>query len=222
MEASLEFTRPDGNQAPGILIEPSPTQRGPGIVLIQEWWGLNDHMKSVGDRLAKAGFRVLIPDLFRGRTTKDSNQANQWMSELNFPDATHQDIRGAAQYLKRESSKVGIMGFCMGGALTIAAAVHVPELDAAVCFYGIPPLQLADPSQIKIPIQFHFAHRDGWCSPQAVDKLEAALGQSRAKFEFHRYDAEHAFFNDSRPEVYHPEAAAQAWQRSVEFLKKNL
>ena len=222
MSQTVEFTRPDGKQAPGIFFEAAAGENAPGVVLIQEWWGLNAHMKSVGERLAKEGFRVLMPDLFRGRITKDSNQANQWMASLNFPDAAHQDIRGAAQYLKQDSAKVGVMGFCMGGALTIAAAVHVPALDAAVCFYGIPPAQLADPAQIKIPIQFHFAKEDDWCNPAAVETLENTLKKSAAKFELFRYDAQHAFFNDTRPEVYHPESADQAWKRSLKFLKENL
>jgi carboxymethylenebutenolidase len=222
MEQMIQFTRPDGKTAPGYYIEPAAGKKAPGIVLIQEWWGLNDHMKSVGHRLAKAGFRVLIPDLFRGKVTKDAAKANEWMAGLNFKDATEQDIRGAAEYLKSESQKVGVLGFCMGGALTIAAAVHVPELNAAVCFYGIPPKELADPTKIRIPIQFHFANKDGWCTPAAVDALEQALEGTPGHKELHRYDAEHAFFNDSRPEVYEPDSAKKAWDRSLQFLKSHL
>src|SRR5258708_33058992 len=104
------------------------------------------------------------------------------MSGLDFPDAAHQDLRGAAQHLKSNSGKVAVMGFCMGGALTIAAAVHVPEAAAAVCFYGIPPKELADPARIKVPFQGHFANQDDWCTPAAVDGLEKALNSARTTY----------------------------------------
>ncbi len=222
MGKNVEFTRPDGKRAPGFYLEGEGGKKAPGVVLIQEWWGVNDHMKSVGEWLAEEDFRVLIPDLYRGKVTQDSNQANQWMEGLNFPDACHQEIRGAVQYLKQDSAKVGALGFCMGGALTVAASVHVPELDAAVCFYGIPPKQFADPAQIRVPIQFHFANRDDWCNPAAVAALDETLKACPVKFELYRYDAQHAFFNDSRPEVYDPDAAQVAWNRTIKFLKANL
>jgi carboxymethylenebutenolidase len=110
----------------------------------------------------------------------------------------------------------------MGGALTIAAAVHVKGLDTAVCFYGIPLQQLADPNKIQVPIQFHFANIDEWCTPAAVDSLEASLKDTSIKFELYRYEAQHAFFNETRPEVFDPKASALAWERSLEFLKRYL
>jgi carboxymethylenebutenolidase len=118
--------------------------------------------------------------------------------------------------------KVGCMGFCMGGALTIAAAVHVPNLAAAVCFYGIPPREFADPADIRIPFQAHFAGKDGWCTPAAVDALEAAMRANGAKPEVFRYDADHAFCNEQRPEVYDAACASRAWERMLAFLAINL
>ncbi len=149
------------------------------------------------------------------------DEANHLMTGLNFPDATHQDLRGAAQHLKGTSGKIGVMGFCMGGALTIAAAVHVPELAAGVCFYGIPPKEFADPAKIKTPFQGHFANQDDWCTPAAVDALDAAMKAAGATPEIYRYDAAHAFFNERSP-AYNLDCANQAWDRMAAFLKARL
>jgi carboxymethylenebutenolidase len=222
MGETIQFTRPDGQKVPGFYSEPQTGKRAPALLLIQEWWGLNDQMKSVAERFTAEGYRVLIPDLYRGRITKDPAKANEWMGALNFVEATKQDLRGAAQYLKTDSQKVGVLGFCMGGALTIAAAVHVPEFDTAVCFYGIPPKELADPTQIRIPIQFHFANIDEWCNPNAVNALETTLKGTKILYELYRYEAQHAFFNDARPEVYNASASKLAWERSLKFLKQHL
>src|SRR5580704_9501727 len=161
----------------------------------------------------------LATDLYKGRLTTTPDEANHLMSGLNFPDATHQDLRGAAQHLKGNSGKVAVMGFCMGGALTIAAAVHVPEAAAAVCFYGIPPKEFADPAKIGIPFQGHFANQDDWCTPAAVNQLETAM--QGAKPEIYRYDAAHAFFNERSP-AYDLACATQAWDRMAAFLKAKL
>jgi carboxymethylenebutenolidase len=121
----IEFARPDGGKTKGYLA--TAGQGRPGIVVIQEWWGLNDQICGVADRFARAGYNALAPDLYKGRLTAVPDEANHLMSGLNFPDATQQDLRGAAQHLAKTSRKVGVMGFCMGGALTIAAAVHIPK-----------------------------------------------------------------------------------------------
>ena len=117
---------------------------------------------------------------------------------------------------------VAIHGFCMGGALTIIAGVKIPELDAGVCFYGIPPTEAADPRHMKIPLQGHFANQDDWCTPPAVNALEVTLKEARANYELFRYDAQHGFFNEQRPEVYNAEASQQAWTRLLGFLNKHL
>ena len=113
------------------------------------------------------------------------------------------------------------MGFCMGGALTIAAAVHLPEVAAAVCFYGIPPKEFADPAKIRVPFQGHFANQDDWCTPAAVDDLERTLKSAGAKCEIYRYNAAHAFFNERSP-AYNLEAANLAWDRMSAFLRVQL
>lgn len=216
----IHMRRPDGANVDAYAA--GAAQSRAGLVVIQEWWGLNDQIRSVADRYAQAGFQVVTPDLYHGRVTQDMDEARHMMDGLDFPGATHQDIRAAVDHLKQSCDKVGILGFCMGGALTIAAAVHVPNIAAAVCFYGIPPAPFADPANIKIPFQGHFAKHDDWCTPQLVDALEHAMRAAGARPEIYRYDANHAFFNHSRPEVYDQASADLAWTRTLHFLKTHL
>jgi len=219
MGSMIDFARPDGGKTRGYLATAGSGK--PGIVVIQEWWGLNDQICGVADRFARAGYNALAPDLYKGRLTAVPDEANHLMSSLDFPDATHQDLRGAAQHLKATSGKIGVMGFCMGGALSIAAAVHVPEFVASVPLYGIPPKEFADPAKIKIPLQGHFANKDDWCTPAAVDQLETALSQAGVEHEIYRYDAAHAFANERSP-AYDVSAANLAWERITGFLKAKL
>jgi len=218
MGAMIEFSRPDGGKTKGYLA--SAGNGRPGIVVIQEWWGLNDQICGVADRFARAGYNALAPDLYEGRLTAVPDEANHLMTNLNFPDATHQDLRGAVVHLKSQGcGKVAVMGFCMGGALTVASAVHIPEIAAGVCFYGIPPKEFADPAKIAVPFQGHFANQDDWCTPAAVDALETAMQGSKP--EIYRYDAAHAFFNE-RSAAYDVACATQAWDRMAAFLKAKL
>ena len=219
MGSMIEFARPDGGKTRGYLA--SAGKGRPGIVVIQEWWGLNDQICGVADRFARAGYNALAPDLYKGRLTATPDEANHLMSGLDFADATHQDLRGAAQHLKGTSGKVAVLGFCMGGALTIAAAVHIPDIAAGVCFYGIPPAEFADPAKIKQPFQGHFANQDDWCTPAAVNTLESAMKAAGAAPEIYRYDAAHAFFNE-RSAAYDLASANQAWERTASFLEKRL
>jgi carboxymethylenebutenolidase len=219
MGSMIEFARPDGDTTKGYLA--TAGQGRPGIVVIQEWWGLNDQICGVADRFARAGYNALAPDLYKGRLTALPDEANHLMSSLNFPDATHQDLRGATQHLQGLSSKVAVMGFCMGGALAIAAAVHIPEAAAAVPFYGIPPKEFADPANIHIPLQGHFANKDDWCTPAAVDELDAALARAGTPYEIHRYEAAHAFANE-RSAAYDLASAEEAWNRMLAFLQRPL
>ncbi len=215
MGQMIVFKRPDGNECGGYLATATPG--APSVVMLQEWWGLNDQMRGLADRMAAAGFTTLVPDLYHGKLTRNADEASHLMANLDFPQATHQDVRGAVDYLAALGSKVGVMGFCMGGALTIAAAVHVPGVAAAVCFYGVPPREFADPANIRVPFQGHFADRDDWITPAVVSDLEAALSGSATTFEIHRYEAQHAFCNESRPEVFDPACARQAWERTLAF-----
>ena len=228
MGEMIEFTRPDGKQAPGYYSAPAGAGARPGVVMLEEWWGVTDHIKHTADELAKAGFRVLIPDLYRGRTAAVGDEANHLMEGLDFGDAATQDARGAAQYLKSTGSKkVGVIGFCMGGALTFLAAMYDPEFDAAISFYGYSPPDAGDVGTIKIPLQGHWALHDGFFKIEGVDKIEARLKEAKARYEFHRYDGEHAFHNPNQPGHaglghYKKDLAELAWKRSVDFLQKNL
>ena len=190
----------------------------PGIIVIQEWWGLNDQICGVADRFARAGYNALAPDLYKGRVTTEPDEASHLMTGLDFPGATHQDLKGAVAHLKTKGDKVAVMGFCMGGALTIAAAVHIPDVAAAICFYGIPSEDFAPPEKIKVPFQGHFANKDDWCTPAKVDALEAAMKRAGIKHEIYRYDAAHAFFSERNP-VYDVTCANLAWERMADFLK---
>jgi carboxymethylenebutenolidase len=215
MGTMIEFARPDGSKTKGYLA--TAGQGRPGVVVIQEWWGLNDQICGVADRFARAGYNALAPDLYKGRLTTESDEANHLMTGLDFADATHQDLRGAAQHLRAQSGKLAVMGYCMGGALTIAAAVHVPEFAAGVCFYGIPPKTFADPAKMRVPLQGHFASKDDWCTPAAVDDLERTLKAAGVPCEIYRYDAAHAFANE-RSAAYDVACANQAWERMSAFL----
>jgi carboxymethylenebutenolidase len=223
----VEFKRPDGKISKGYLTEGNQDQ--PAIVVIQEWWGMNDQIKKVADTLKDAGYRALVPDLYKGKLALDANEAKHLMTGLNFLDAASEDIRGAVQYLKSTGSKkVAVTGFCMGGALTCLSSVHVPELDCGVIWYGYPPLELVDASKIKIPLMGHWAIHDDSFKLEGVDQLEKKLKAAKVNFEFFRYDAKHAFANEEADEKhlpylkYNAEAKKLAWSRTIGFLKKNL
>ena len=136
MGQMISFKRPDGGDCNGYLSAAAGSGNAPGIVVIQEWWGLNDQIKGVADRLAALGYRAFVPDLYKGKVTVDAAEANHLMTNLDFGAAATQDIRGAAQHLKKNNAKVGVVGFYMGGALTVLAAMYVPEADACSSWYG--------------------------------------------------------------------------------------
>lgn len=225
--AQITFKRPDGKDCSGFYVEPPAGGRAPGLVVIQEWWGLNDQIKGVAERFAKHGYRVLVPDLYRGKATVEAKEAEHLMGNLNFGDAASQDIRGAVQHLKKTSAQVGISGFCMGGALTLLSACFVPEADAAVVWYGFPPLEYIDASKIKIPLLGHFATEDAFFPIAQVDELEKKLREGGVRYTFHRYDAQHAFANEENvnkpiPVKYDTTAAETAWQRTLAFFGQHL
>jgi|SRR5579862_972537 len=227
MGKTIDFTRPDGKQAPGYLAQ-SAADGAPGVVMIEEWWGVTGHMRETADRLAGEGFTVLVPDLYRGRTAATGDEANHLMEGLDFSDAATQDVAGAASYLRSHGAKkVGVTGFCMGGALTMIAAMNDPGFDAAAVWYGFPPPEAGDPSKIRIPIQGHWAIADGFFKIERVDAIEEQLKAGNVDYEFHRYDAQHGFHNPAGPGHsglghHHPEHARTAWHRMVAFFKKTL
>jgi carboxymethylenebutenolidase len=222
MGTRVTFRRPDGRDAAGYLAN-AGRAHAPGIVVIQEWWGLQDQIRGICDRFALAGYDALAPDLYAGTVVPyhDTEAAGREMNSLNFLDATDQTVRGAVQLLERSSAKVGLTGFCLGGAVTILGACRIPELGAAVCFYGLPPETVAKAADVKVPLQAHFANQDDWCTPQAVDAFEAALKAAGKRAEVFRYDASHAFVNEQR-DVYDRAAAELAWERTLAFWATHL
>ena len=214
------FTCPDASTGNGYLASAAGAAKG-GIVVLQEWWGLNEQMKGIAERCAAARYNALVPDLYEGRVTQDPDEAGHMMEGLDWVGATEQDVRGAAQHLKTLGGPVAVMGYCLGGALTIIAAAKVPEVDLAICYYGIPPAEAADPASIRVPFQGHFASQDDWCTRAVVDELETALKGAGVDYELHRYEAAHAFFNEAEPAVYDDGCAQLSWERSMQFLAKH-
>ncbi len=225
----IAFKRPDGQELQGYLARPAKDAGAPGVVVIQEWWGLNDQIRGVADRLAAAGYLALVPDLYRGSMTVEEEEAHHLMTHLDFGDAASQDIRGAVQYLKQHCERVGVTGYCMGGALTLLALGNVPEAAAGVVWYGFPPLEYIDPSRIKVPVQGHWATQDGFFKIESVDALEQKLTDGGVSTEFHRYLAHHAFANEMAVgparianTQYDPVWAQQAWDRTLTFFGRTL
>jgi carboxymethylenebutenolidase len=197
---------------------PDGDGRHPAIVVIHEWWGLNDQIRVIADRWAKEGFLAVAPDLYDGKVVPigRSEEAAVAMKELDVPKAVR-SIAATVAALKddaRCTGKVSVTGFCMGGALAFATSTHVTGLAAVVPFYGIPGT--ADWSKVDAPVQAHFASHDEWSTVAKAKEIQAALGE---KMELHVYDAQHAFCNDRRPEVFNPGACAQAWSRAVQFVR---
>ena len=221
MGQMITYKRPDGADCSGYLTGPTGNDTAPAIVVIQEWWGLNGQIKGVADRFAALGYRALVPDLYQGKVTVDAAEASQLMTNLNFADAATQNIRGAAQYLKQTSVKVGVVGFCMGGALTIVSAMYVPEGDAYSSWYGFPPDEAGDVRTIKKPMQLHLAENDQAFSPDRAKALEVKLREGNAPFESYWYKAGHAFFNETGSN-HNAECAKLAWERTTSFFAMHL
>jgi len=221
MGLNISFPRTDGKKVSGYLAS-AGRANAPGVVVIQEWWGLAGNIQAVCDRLALAGYDALAPDLYGGKLVPyhDHHAAEAELKKLDFGDAAQHTIRGAAQFLKRSSPKVGVTGFCMGGAITMLAAT-APELSCVAPFYGLPPENFFDASKVKIPVQGHFSNTDDFVTPERANTFETALKAAHVKHEIYRYDAGHAFMNEQR-DVYDRAAAAQAWGRLLNFLATHL
>ncbi len=197
------------------------TRGAPAIVLVHEWWGLNAHITNVAHRFVHEGISVYAVDLYEGQIAVDTAACARLMGELKRPRAL--ELIGAAKAeLEEEGAqpqKIGVVGFCMGGGFAINAAAVYP-FAACVPFYGIGPevpLQ-----QFKAKVLGHYANIDEHCEPAQVDALEKRLIAAHIPTTFHRYEAHHAFFNDTRPEVYSAKDAAVAWHRTVAFLRETL
>ena len=199
----------------------------PGVVLIQEWWGLVPHICDVADRLAAEGFTVLAPDLYNGESSTEPDEAGKLMMGLNLQHAA-KDMSGAVDFLQEKTgrTKVGVVGFCMGGGLTLALACQRPDAVAAAApFYGVIPWPEAQPNwdALTAVVEGHYAENDAFASPEMAKALEEDLRKRGKNATFHVYaGTDHAFFNDERPEVYNAEASSTAWARTLALFRANL
>ncbi|NPT40551.1 dienelactone hydrolase family protein [Paraburkholderia sp. 1N] len=223
------FKRPDGHELDGYLAAPDDQTGAPAVLVLQEWWGLNDQIRGVADRLASAGYFALVPDLYRGKVTVEEEEANHLMNSLDFAEVTSQDVAGALQYLGTKSDRIAAMGYCMGGALTLLALCHHSLLSAGVVWYGFPPLEYIDAAKIKAPVIGHWALQDAFFAIDTVNELELRLRDAGVDVHFHRYLAYHAFANDTAvgPERISREQfdqvwAEKAWDRTFTFLGRTM
>ena len=224
----ITFRRPDGQELQGYLARPEKTEGAPAVVVIQEWWGLNDQIRGVADRLARCGYFALVPDLYRGKSTVEEEEAHHLMTGLDFGDAASQDIPGAVTYLKTLASRVAVTGYCMGGALTLLS-LQFADADAGVTWYGFPPLDYLDPAKLKVPLMGHWGTQDAFFAIDQVDALEKKLTDAKVGFEFHRYLARHAFANETAVgpgriagTQFDPVWSQMAWDRTLTFFGRTL
>ena len=224
MGEMVEFPFAGGNTG-GYLATPKQGS-GPGVIVIQEWWGLVDHIKDVCERFAGEGFVALAPDLYHGKTTKSPDEAGKLMMSMRIDEA-EKDISGAIEYLLNHEAttgdKAGVVGFCMGGALALYTATKNAKVGACVVFYGGHPKVKPDLPKLESPVLSISGDKDKSVTPDVVHKLEQQLKSLGKQVDVVIYPgADHAFFNDTRPTVYVPEAAADAWQRTIDFFRKHL
>lgn len=217
--------RANGRMASGYLARP-PRGTGPGVLVLQEYWGLVGHITDVCDRLAAQGFFALAPDLYHGEAAGSPDEAGKLMMALNIAE-TAKDLRGAADYLIAvedvHPKRVAALGFCMGGQLALYAACEFPDrICAVVDFYGVHPNVNPDVSKLSGPVQAHFAKHDRSVSEAAATALVSRIQDAGKEVEAYTYDAKHAFFNDQRPQVHDRAAADLAWIRTLDFLRRAL
>ncbi|MBI5878870.1 MAG: dienelactone hydrolase family protein [Chloroflexi bacterium] len=216
----------NGASADGYLALP-PAGHGPAVIVIQEWWGLVPHIKDVADRYAQAGFVALAPDLYHGKATSEPGDAGKLMMALNILQA-EKDLRGAVDYLLAHPAtagkKVGVVGFCMGGALSLYAASTNPDtVGACIIYYGGHPNVKPDLAALKAPVLGFYGERDSGVTPASALALQSQLQALGKRMDVHIYPgAGHAFFNSDRPAVYDKAAAEDTWTRAMDFFRTNL
>ncbi len=216
----------NGGACPGYLAR-ADDAGAPGVVVIQEWWGIageKSDIKDIAERFAAAGYTALAPDLFHGRIATEPDEAGKLMMALRIEEAAN-DLRGAARHLRELTGKpVGVVGFCMGGALSLYAAGDNPDdIAACVVFYGGHPAVKPDLDALRAPVLGHFGERDDSVNPEVVAALDRQLAERGKAHSFTTYPgAGHAFFNERRPEAYNPAAAADAWRKTLAFFEAHL
>lgn len=218
---TLEFDTANGATTAYIAL-PDDATGSPAVLVIQEYWGLNDHIKDIANRYADEGFIAIAPDLYRGKLAKTSEEAGKLMNELVLEDGldTIKTALDAANE-KYGVNHFGITGYCMGGTYALRAACEVPGFSAAAAFYGDTPEEEVL-AKLKIPVVFISGKKDKWINPEKVAQLEEAADKHELPIDSIKYEADHAFFNDTRPEVYDEAAATDAWAKVIGFFRDNL
>ena len=211
-----------------FLAKPARAIQAPGVVIIHEWWGLNEHIKDIAQRFAREGYVSLAPDFYSrlGSTvTADPGEAAKLMESLSS-QAALRDLNAATKYLKTQSVvdplRIGAVGFCMGGTLALTMATHNSDIKAAVPFYGkVPPIETLN--YLLCPVLYHYGAKDGWVTKQEVDRLKEGLQKFGKPGEVCVYpEAGHAFFNDTRSDAYAERDAKEAWARTLKFFAAHL
>lgn len=220
---TLSFSTANGDTTAFVAVPDSgPGDDTPAVILIQEWWGLNDHIKDIAGRYADEGFIAIAPDLYRGKLASNPEEASKMMADLKIEDGID-TIRNAVSKARETfgNSHFGISGYCMGGTYALRAACEVDGVSAAAPFYGdIPPEDIL--RELSVPVIFVSGLKDAWINPEKVEELESAAEKYELPVEVLKYDADHAFFNDTRPEVYNEAAAMDAWAKVIGFFRDNL
>ena len=225
MESKMVTFPSNGGTCPGYLALPD-SKSGLGVVVIQEWWGLVDHIKDVANRFAKEGFVALAPDLYHGKASSDPGDAGKLAMAMKIDEA-EKDLRGAVKYLlslkEVKKKKIGTVGFCMGGALSLFAGCINPDVSACVIYYGARQDVKPNIAQLNAKVLGFFGEKDKGVPPELVHKLEAELKAAKKSVEFYIYpECGHAFFNDTRPQAYNAQRAKESWGKMLEFYKKNI
>jgi carboxymethylenebutenolidase len=223
--ATVEYPDQDAETLTGYLARPDSSESLPAVIVLQEWWGLDGHIKDLTNRFAEQGYIALAPDLYKGQVATEPDEARKLVMELDMAEAVR-EIQQAVTYLLDQEfvagDQVGIVGFCMGGRLVLQTSLVEDRLGAGVAFYGS-PLEPADAANVKAPLLGLYGDQDGGIPVDAVRTMETALNDAGITNEIYVYEnAQHAFFNDTRANSYNPEAAADAWEKTLAWFQEHL
>jgi carboxymethylenebutenolidase len=216
----------NGDSVDGFLARPDGDGPFPGVIVVQEWWGLNDNIKDIAKRFADEGFAALAPDLYHGKVTAEPNEAQKAMMALDQNRAAKELAKGAdwlASQPYLQGKGIGATGFCMGGGLAMTLACDSSHIKAAAPFYGANPTPVDKVASLQGPVFAVYAENDSWVNDSVRQELETALQQHGKQFETKTYPGtHHGFFNDTRQDVYHAEASKDAWGKVLSLFRENL
>ncbi|MGE0131241.1 MAG: dienelactone hydrolase family protein [Blastocatellales bacterium] len=220
---SRETFRGNGLEVNAFIARPSSVEKAPAVIIVHEWWGLNPHIEDIAQRFVREGFIAVAADLYEGKTTKDAQEASKLMAALKPEDGLARLQMVLNQLRARpDVSAVGVTGFCMGGTFALLLACNA-KVEASAPFYGDVPADTALIGKLICPVLFIGAEKDQWITTEKMNRLDAALKQHGKEGEVRVYEgADHAFFNDTRPEVYSKADAEDAWKTVIEFFNKHL